>query len=191
MVKLTQYKCISGRMSKTFLCSFLIAICFACPTVNAARTAKVQAALNQLRQENPGLRTSESNGEITRIFGKSFGSSTSPVATAEDFRVNYAQVFGLEPSDLKPTYKAGTSDNTQGIMYDRSSGTYKFTLIKYSQFQSSIPVFRSQLKLLVRNESDYPLVMASSSLRDLGKYQVDPEVVNIDKNGVISSFKDP
>jgi hypothetical protein len=55
-------------------------------------------------------------------------------------------------------------------MYDRDTQTYKFTLVYYSQFKDGIPVFRADLRLLVRNQPGYPLVLASSGLRDLGDF---------------------
>ncbi len=56
-------------------------------------------------------------------------------------------------------------------MYNRDNGAYKFTLVYYSQYRDGIPVYKSDLRLLVRNEPDHPLVLAASSLRDLGELQ--------------------
>ncbi len=57
-------------------------------------------------------------------------------------------------------------------MYDRTMGEYKFTLVYYSQFKDGTPVYRADLRLLVRNNSGYPLVLAASALRDLGDFTV-------------------
>ena len=57
-------------------------------------------------------------------------------------------------------------------MWDPATGTYKFTLVYYSQYRDSIPVFRADLRLLVRNEEGFPLVLAKSALRPLGAFQV-------------------
>lgn len=62
-------------------------------------------------------------------------------------------------------------------MYDEETDSYKFTGVYYRQQQGEIPVFRSRLTLLVRNEQDSPLVLASSNLRDLGGFEVAPQAL--------------
>ncbi|MHC4828642.1 MAG: hypothetical protein ACYTEY_18985 [Planctomycetota bacterium] len=57
-------------------------------------------------------------------------------------------------------------------MYQPETDTYKFTGYFYTQQRDGVPVFRSDLRLLVRNEDQNPLVLAATSLRDLGDFQV-------------------
>jgi hypothetical protein len=66
-------------------------------------------------------------------------------------------------------------------MYNSDTGEYKFTLIYYTQYSGDIPVFRSDLRLLVLNEDNYPLVMAASALKDLGDF-ADPVGAYINEN---------
>ncbi len=64
MFKSTRFKCDCGGMVKAFLLTFLVSVLIASPTVNAARSGRAQAALNQLKQENPGLKLSESSTHL-------------------------------------------------------------------------------------------------------------------------------
>jgi len=57
-------------------------------------------------------------------------------------------------------------------MYNELTGEYKFTLVYYTQQRDGLPVFRADLRLLVKNEANYPLVLASSAVRDLGDFAV-------------------
>lgn len=135
------------------------------------RDTKALAALRQLELQEPGVQAFESNERITRLYGKSFGSGNNATSTAEAFRLNHAAVFGVEPGDLKPLSPNKAAQNIQGVMYDRNTGDYKFTLVYYSQFKNEIPVFRSDLRLLVKNDSNYPLVYAASALRGHGNFR--------------------
>jgi hypothetical protein len=45
--------------------------------------------------------------------------------------------------------------------------------VRYQQQRSGIPVFSSDLRVLVRNEEGFPVVLAASSLHDLGSFVVD------------------
>ena len=56
------------------------------------------------------------------------------------------------------------------VMFNRDTGDYKFTLVYYTQRVGGIPVYQADLRLLVRNESGFPLVLASSGLRDLAGF---------------------
>ena len=54
---------------------------------------------------------------------------------------------------------------TQPLMYDQELGDYKFTLVRYAQQKNGIQVFRCDLRLLMRNRADFPVILAASSLR--------------------------
>ncbi len=128
------------------------------------------AAAALFSQQNPQARFYNTGPRITRVFGKAFGSGTSPEDTAEQFRANHAPMFGVDPSDLRPLSLLADRRHTQPLTYNRQTGQYKFTLVYFSQHHNGIPVFRADLRLLVRNEAGYPLVLAAASLRDLGGF---------------------
>ncbi|MHC4415485.1 MAG: hypothetical protein ACYS0G_09395 [Planctomycetota bacterium] len=134
------------------------------------KTAQARATL---LDEYPGVKLYEQGGRITRLYGTAFGSGRDAEDTAEQFRSNHAAIFGVEPDELDPRGPLADQRHTQDVMYDRDTGLYRFTLVYYGQYESGIPVFRSNLRLLVRNDADHSLVLASSTLRDLGDFTAD------------------
>ncbi len=136
-----------------------------------------QRALDRLVAENAGVKVYDEGGRITRVYGAPFGYGDSPEASAEAFRLKYAAALGVDPGDLIPVGPLPDGRHTQPVMYDRNTGTYKFTLVYYSQFRDGIPVFRADLRLLVRNQPDHPLVLAASGLRDLGGFAIDANIL--------------
>ena len=168
-------------MKRMFLFQFLVVVFILQPVVVSAVGAGNYTGPNpvfhSLKAVHPGIRAYEEEGRITRVYGRAFGTGSDPVATAAEFKDNYAELFGVPPEDLQPVSFLADGQHTQPLMYDRTTGEYKFTLVYYSQYRDNIPVFRSDLRLLVRNKPDYPLVEASSALRDLGDFQVPAGVV--------------
>ena len=136
----------------------------------AVASPGLQAAADRLLAANPRVQFLRQGSLITRVYGPAFGSGNSPEETAAAFAAAYADLFGAEANELAPVSRLPDARHTQPLMYNPQTGTYKFTLVYYSQFRSGLPVFRSDLRLLVRNEPNYPLVLAANSLRDLGDF---------------------
>ncbi len=155
------------------------------PTPEAAAPAQqvpagedAAAAAERFAVEHPAAGFYRQGSRITRVYGPTFGLGSDPRDTAEQFRLNYAGVFGVKPDDLQPVSLLYDGRHTQPVMYNPETGDYKFTLVYYSQFQDEIPVFRADLRLLMRNEPGSPLVLACSALRDLGGFRVSPTLRN-------------
>lgn len=126
---------------------------------------------SRLKQDYPAVQVFNQGNVLSRIYGTAFSFGTDPIAAAENFRTNYTDVFGVDASELRP----GSWFNgnvTQGVMYQPQTDDYKFTLVYYSQYFSDIPVFRGELRLLVRNQLDNPVVLAVSTLRSLDGFNV-------------------
>jgi len=141
------------------------------PVVSAELNPKVEA-LARLSSSYPGVQAYQEGALITRLYGHTFGYGMSAEGTAETFRREHAWIFGVPPEDLNPQSNLVDGRHVQPVMYDQQTGQYKFTLVYYSQHSDGVPVFRSDLRLLVKNEPDYPLVLAASALRDLGGFRV-------------------
>ncbi|UCE66790.1 MAG: hypothetical protein JSU85_01910 [Candidatus Zixiibacteriota bacterium] len=132
---------------------------------------------NKLQADFPGVDIFRHGSKISRIYGRPLGEGDSPENTAERFKNNYSMIFGVDPSDLKPVSLLYDGRHTQPVMYDQKTGAYKFTLVYYSQYINDIPVYKSDLRFLVRNENGYPLVLAASSLKNLGDFAAPDGVV--------------
>lgn len=154
-------------------------------TVQAQQAASVVSeaelvAMDRFQAEHPGTLFLREGSTLSRVYGRTFEVGESPVATASRFVAANAPLFGCQASDLVAVSRLPDGRHTQPLMYNHKTGEYKFTLVYYSQYRSGLPVFRSDLRLLVRNDTDYPLVLAASSLRRLGDFTADPIVANLE-----------
>ena len=114
------------------------------------------------------------HGNLTRVYGRAFSQGNSPVESAQAFVAQHASIWGADASQLLPIGPWGEGEHMIPLMWDAVTGTYDFSLVGYTQAVHGVPVFRSSLRLLVRNEAGFPLVLASSDLKDLGNF---PETV--------------
>ncbi|MEE8169300.1 MAG: hypothetical protein V3T70_02020, partial [Phycisphaerae bacterium] len=135
-----------------------------------ARRVRIEQAVTGFERVNPSTRLYQTRQRITRVYGEAFAFGETPEQTAGRFVQDHALMLGAEPGELEAGSLVDGS-RTRGVMFDRQTGQYKFTLVYYGQQRGGIPVFRSELRLLVRNEIGNPLVLASSSLRDLGGFR--------------------
>jgi len=131
----------------------------------------VRQATEELTASFPEVQLYAEAGRPTRVWGTIFGVGATPEMTAATFVQSHAAVFGLPADELVPG-RLADGQLTQPLMVDAETGAYKFTLVYYHQERGGVPVYDSDLRLLVRNEADYPLVLAASSLRDLGSFAV-------------------
>lgn len=129
------------------------------------------AALGELQQAYPGVSAYEVAGHAQTVFGRAMATGNGPAEAAAAFVRDHAAVFGVPVTDLKPISRLPDQRRDLPLMYDAATGTYKFTLVYYSQERDGIAVHEAQLRLLVRNEPGYPVVLARSSLRDLGDFR--------------------
>ncbi|UCC31659.1 MAG: hypothetical protein JSU86_05145, partial [Phycisphaerales bacterium] len=139
----------------------------------AAEQPTAQEAMESLKAESRQAKFSMAGSRVARVYGQPLSFGTTPQDAAESFKARHAAVFGVEPGDLERAALFEGGALAQPVMYDPHTGRYKFTMIRYAHSRGGIPVFRSELRLLMRNEADSPLVLAVSSLRTLGKYTPD------------------
>ena len=121
-------------------------------------------------EAHPGAAFFTRDGSITRVYGNAFSNGATPTDSADAFLKSWASVFGTQFSELLPIGQYEDGHSLQPLVFDEESGTSKFTLVSYSQFVKSIPVFRSTVRCLVRNDEGSPLVLVSSELKNLGDF---------------------
>jgi len=116
------------------------------------------------------------NGSIGRVFGKAFShGQTSKISTTRFLNQNLS-MWGVPANHLVAEGPFDDGRHTQQIGYLPEFDDYKFTGHYYKQIVDGVPVFRSKLVLLTRNEANNPLVLASSELRNLGGFELDPQL---------------
>ncbi|MHC5109581.1 MAG: immunoglobulin domain-containing protein [Planctomycetota bacterium] len=137
------------------------------------QTVPLPAAAQDLLDRHPGLMYHVDHGRIKSFFGRPITVGDSAVESAEQFRLAEVAAFGVSANELRPESLLPDKRYTQPLMYDRDTGNFKFTAVYYAQYHTDIPVFKSDMRLLVRNEDGFPLVMAKSYLKPLGGFQTD------------------
>jgi len=116
------------------------------------------------------------NGDITRVYGRAFSHGQTGEISAQRFVAQNAGIWGVSLDELVAEGPFADKHHTQPIGYLPDTDTYKFTGYYYAQTKNGIPVFQSKLVLLVRNEENNPLVLASAQLHDLRNFQVDNQL---------------
>lgn len=153
-----------------------VSVCLLFVTGATASTTTDRTAVRaSFRAQHPQAHFYEADGWITRVYGKAFSSGASAVESAEQFIRDHAGLFGVTAGDLAPgAWFSGAK--TQPLMFDEKTGAYRFTLVYFSQVRDGLPVHAAELRLLVREEPGYPLVLAISTLRPLADFRVDAEL---------------
>jgi hypothetical protein len=142
----------------------------------AVPSPAVERAIATLRGDNPQVIVQTENGMVRRVAGVPLARGDSAFQAADRFRVDRAEVFGAIAAELVPDPLAPGGPIEQPVMYQRETDSYRFMLVRYQQQRQEIPVFRSDLRVLLRNEDSFPVVLAASSLHDLGGFMVDPSL---------------
>ena len=137
---------------------------------DAAHENEIAAAAAEFGRSHSGARILKAQGRITRVYGRAFGGGPTPEQAARSFVDAHSWMFGVAPANLRPESSLHDRRHTQPLMYNRQTGQYKFTLVYYTQHVNGVPVFRSDLRLLLRTQTHNPLVLAAASLRDLGTF---------------------
>ena len=138
---------------------------------------EAMATFNELRSDYPGVQAYRVDGRATRLYGTAFGTGASPEQTAQAFVDKYAGAFGARAADLAPRSLLADQRHTLPLMYDKETGEHKFTMVYFAQELDGIPIYGSELRLLVRNEPAHRLVWTNSTLRDLGQFSADKSLV--------------
>ncbi len=119
------------------------------------------------------------DGSVARIYGKAFSTGEVGQASAQSFLDQNLGIWGVEANELIAEGPFDDGRHTQQIGYLPDSNSYKFTGYYYKQSKAGLPVFRSKLVLLVRNEPNNPLVLASSQLFDLNSFNPGAQLLGL------------
>ena len=112
----------------------------------------------------------ELDGSIKRIYGKAFSSGASAVESADSFLKQHAGLLRSEFGHLMPIGPNGDGTHVLPVSYEPASESYRFSLVGYTQHVNGVPVFRGDVRCLVRNEPGYPLVLVANALKDVRSF---------------------
>jgi hypothetical protein len=146
---------------------------------SASHVASPKGARQALQDSFPGAKVDAAIGHPARLYGTALATGATVNDSAERFRSAHAASLGIPVSELIPqdlshnsSSKAATAAGPKplGLMFDQKTGQYKFWLYRYGQAKGGLPVFRSGLLTLVRNQGNNPVVWASSFVHDLSTF---------------------
>ncbi|MFK7760372.1 MAG: GC-type dockerin domain-anchored protein [Phycisphaerales bacterium] len=116
------------------------------------------------------------DGAVGRVYGRAFSHGQTGEASAANFIQANLGMWGVSRDQLVAESPFDHGRATQPIGYQIETDSYKFTGHYFKQVIDGLPVFRSKLVLLTRNEANNPMVLASSELHDVGNFKVNPQV---------------
>ncbi|HLV66979.1 MAG TPA: hypothetical protein VKY73_14255 [Polyangiaceae bacterium] len=138
-----------------------------------------------MEPSHAGARVESHGTRISRLYGAELAIGNTPAAAAERFRAEHATALGLPAAELVPQVLrdgaavAASTPSPLGLMWNPKTKTYKFWLYRYGQVKDGLPVHGSTLLVLVRNGGTNPVVWASSSVRNLGRFRVPATVRSV------------
>jgi hypothetical protein len=124
----------------------------------------------QFLTAHPGTGFIEENGAIARVYGAAFSTGASPSESADAFLQANAGILSSSFANLMAVGPNADGTHVLPVSYDPGTDSYRFSLVGYTQHVNGVPVFRGDVRCLVRNEPGYPLVLVSNALRDLGDF---------------------
>lgn len=100
---------------------------------------------------HPGARVTMFDGVPSQIYGSGFAGGATAASAAGDFLARHLDLYGIPSGQLRP---AGSQTVRDG----------RFTVFLYAQAVDDIPVYDRWLKILVRNEPGFPVVLVNASI---------------------------
>jgi len=162
-------------------------------------STSVGQSTQSLAQALPTARIHTAGERIVRLYGQAMATGISPEAAADEFRVKAAGALGAIPGEVQLLSNDGTKtlnatgDQAMGLMVNPATGEPKFYLYRYGQVRGNVPVHDAELLTLVKNEAGYPVVWASSTLRDLkdfspGATTAAPKIDEVKARAAIAAY---
>ena len=161
-------------IGKTTLAAALLASAGVCSTLSAqiapsSMDSSVQRAAFLEAHPEVGF-FHELDGSIKRIYGKAFSFGSSAVESSDAFLKQHANLLNSQFGQLMAIGPNGDGTHVLPVSYDRGSESYRFSLVGYTQHVNGVPVFRGDVRCLVRNEPGYPLVLVANALKDVRSF---------------------
>lgn len=165
-----------ARRASRALASVAVALALSAAAVGSEQSGLPDPVRDQatavFRAGNPNIRFYTNPDGMLTVYGEPFSYGKSPQDAAAGFLARHARMFGIGHEELMPQSLLEDKRHTQTLGYDRETGTYKHTLVYYTQFKDGFPVYNAELRLLVGNTADFPVINAKSTIRDLRGFHV-------------------
>ena len=130
-----------------------------------------EKALSLFRDANPRAQLQETDSGVSTIYGTAFSTGETPLHSAWNHVNQWQSLYGNDIGTLVPKTNAN-GDVLQGVMPNRETGEYKFYTFRFEQTYAGLPVFRSGVGFLVRNEDNHPLVLSGFDVKEMNGFEV-------------------
>ena len=107
----------------------------------------------------------------TTIYGTVLANGPTPEASAWNHVNELKPLLGEDIGNFAPAIQFN-GETIQGVMFNRDLGKHKFKTFRFEQQKNGMPVFRSGIGFLVRNEADNPLVVSSFNVKELAGHDL-------------------
>ena len=138
------------------LCTGVIAACSDIPTKEEALSRSIKNEIVKKKGD-----------KVTQVIGPHLAEGPTPLTATQKYIDANAARHDVNPAELSVVADSQSGRSVQPVLFDKKTGDYRYNIVKYQQQKDGIPVFRSEMKMLVRNTSDFPVVMVNDSLRDI------------------------
>ena len=123
----------------------------------------------RFEQAFPGGALLENGTHLRRVWGRQFSWGNSPDESVTAFMKKWSELWGVPFTQLMPVgpFQDGAHILPLGGTLEDGAD---FTAVYWSQQVRGVPVFRSYVWGLVGNESNFPMVLAGGTLKNLGSF---------------------
>ena len=168
---------------------------FATSNVGGAKTAIGTQTTGGVADPGEGIRDSfaqsfptggllDIKNVLRRVYGTTFSTGSSPSESADKFMQKWSMLWKVPYSQLEKVGPTEDGAHTQPLVADDDGENTKFTVAYFRQHAKGVPVFRAYGWGLVRNEDNFPMVLAGATLRDIGNMEARMEGVDIDPSSI-------
>jgi len=133
----------------------------------------------RLSAQFAGARVTRVSDAVTRVFGPAMSVGQSSGEASRAFAARTLTALGHGQDELREVSldatgarAVATASKPVGLMYDQSTKSYKYWLYRYAQIRGGLRVHDAELLTVVKNGGDNAVVMAATTLRDLGDFAV-------------------
>ncbi|MEM9411249.1 MAG: dockerin type I domain-containing protein [Planctomycetota bacterium] len=102
----------------------------------------------------------EIDGTADFIYGTTLATGKTAMASAWSLCEQLEGIYADEVGTLVPGAEIG-------VMWNKTANSHRFSTFRFQQTVNGIPVYKSGIGFLVRNEANYPVVMSSNNFKEM------------------------
>lgn len=157
-------------------------LCLVASTSVADQNLADESRMDSFKKNNPNARFQgaqyfESEGFFQHdqpsnlIYGANLALGATPLESAQNFCEKIKGIYATEIGQLVPR-QLPSGEVLQGVMWNKETQSHRFHTFRFKQMVEGIPVFRSGIGFLVRNEDGFPVVMSGNNFKEMQGFQV-------------------